>query len=299
MFDRIYVKVEAGDHIFDVFPRGVVNMLDYEVGSHVSFVGEWTLFDYNNSWPPHNISDAVDPAIAKQERLREVVAARSEDLDRSVRLNQIETIENPLGMRFVPVPGTKILMSIWETRVQDFRAFRSDTVGVADHPVVNVSWEDAQAFCQWLSRREGKTYRLPTDHEWSLAVGIGDWESAKVSPADKDGKIEGVYPWGTTWPPPNGVGNYNSILNCDRFIGTAPVGSFAANQLGLFDLGGNVWEWCEDWYDSDQTLRVLRGGSWGLGTEFALRSSYRCRVAPTRRCDGDGFRVVLELGSGG
>ncbi|RFC48594.1 MAG: Formylglycine-generating enzyme, required for sulfatase activity, contains SUMF1/FGE domain [Verrucomicrobia bacterium] len=206
---------------------------------------------------------------------------------------------NPLGMKFVPVPGTKILMSIWETRVRDFRAFRADTEGESDHPVVEVSWEDAQAFCQWLSRREGKTYRLPTDHEWSLAVGIGGWENATASPADKDGVIEGVYPWGTTWPPPNGAGNYDSSFNCDRFDGTAPVGSFAANPLGLFDLGGNVWEWCEDWYQSGQTLRVLRGGSWCNSTVISLRSSRRNRDAPTFRYDDIGFRVVLELGSGG
>jgi formylglycine-generating enzyme required for sulfatase activity len=206
---------------------------------------------------------------------------------------------NTLGMKFVPVPGAKILMSIWETRVQDFRAFRSDTEGEADHPVVNVSWDDAQAFCQWLSRREGKTYRLPTDHEWSVAVGIGDRESATASPGDKNGKIESIYPWGSTWPPPNGAGNYDSSLQCDRFDGTAPVGSFAANRFGLFDLGGNVWEWCEDWYDSDQDTRVVRGGSWSIAAKFDLRSSGRDVLTPAYRYVNCGFRVVLEVESGG
>ena len=211
--------------------------------------------------------------------------------------------ENQLGMKFVPVVnytnGKKVLFSIWETRVRDFQAFRAATEGERDHPVVNVSWEDAAAFCEWLSRREGKTYRLPTDHEWSLAVGIGERESVTASPEDKDNKINYVYPWGTTWPPPNEVGNYGSSLNCEAFERTAPVGSFSLNRFGLYDLGGNVWEWCSDWYDSDQKHRVLRGGSWYRNDSSNLLSSYRDYGTPANRRDNLGFRVVLEVGSGG
>ncbi|MBU6301062.1 MAG: SUMF1/EgtB/PvdO family nonheme iron enzyme, partial [Verrucomicrobia bacterium] len=206
---------------------------------------------------------------------------------------------NSLGMKFVPVPGTQVLMSVWETRVRDYRAFRPETNGEPDHPVVEVSWEDARAFAEWLSRKEGKRYRLPTDHEWSLAVGIGDRENATASPEEKDGKIEGVYPWGTQWPPPQGAGNYDASLACDRFDGTAPVGSFAPNQLGLYDLGGNVWEWCEDLYSSSVTYRVLRGGSWFDHGSANLLSSNRLRGTPSGRFDFSGFRVVLEVGSGG
>jgi formylglycine-generating enzyme required for sulfatase activity len=222
---------------------------------------------------------------------------------------------NSLGMKFVPVPGTKVLMSIWETRVQDYAAYAAAKAGVdaewkdgsydghqqgPDHPVVNVNWEDAKAFCAWLSRKEGKTYRLPTDHEWSVAVGIGGRESASASPEDKDGKIKDVYPWGNQWPPPRGAGNYDSDLDCDDFATTAPVGSFSANRFGLYDLGGNVWEWCADWYDSSQKNRVLRGGSWyGITEKIGLRSSLRLSDTPTSRSVIDGFRVVLEVGSGG
>ncbi|MBU6303771.1 MAG: SUMF1/EgtB/PvdO family nonheme iron enzyme [Verrucomicrobia bacterium] len=211
--------------------------------------------------------------------------------------------ENSLGMKFVPVVsytnGKKVLFSVWETRVRDFRAYRTDTEGEPDHPVVNVSWEDAVAFCEWLSRRDGKTYRLPTDHEWSLAVGIGERESATASPRDKDMKIEGVYPWGTTWPPPRGAGNYDSSLNCDAFEQTAPVGSFSPNRFGLYDLGGNVLEWCSDWSDRDQQYRVLRGGSWNDDVSTYLLSSNRYIVTPSNRYVSRGFRVVLEVGSGG
>ena len=79
-----------------------------------------------------------------------------------------------------------------------------------DDPVVNVSWEDAKAFCGWLSGKEGygKRYRLPTDHEWSCAVGIGDRENADATPKSKDNRMADVFPWGEQWPPPDDAGNY-------------------------------------------------------------------------------------------
>jgi formylglycine-generating enzyme required for sulfatase activity len=213
-------------------------------------------------------------------------------------------------MQFVHVPGTNILMSTWETRVQDYAAFAAANPGVdsewkdaeyignkqgQDHPVVNVSWEDAQAFCQWLSKKEGKTYRLPTDHEWSCAVGIGDREDPKASPSDKDMKIKDVYPWGTEWPPPKGAGNYGSIPGySDDHSGLAPVGSYHPNQLGIYDLGGNAYEWCDDQYSSSS--RVLRGASWGGYYPVILLSSFRNTDDPTLRYSIIGFRVVVGVG---
>ena len=104
-------------------------------------------------------------------------------------------IVNTLGMKFVPVKGTDVQFCIWETRVKDYAAYAAANAGVdgswknfgrgfkqADtHPVVNVSWEDANAFCEWLTKKElaegkikeGQKYRLPTDAEWSVAVGLG------------------------------------------------------------------------------------------------------------------------------
>lgn len=233
---------------------------------------------------------------------------------------------NSLGMLFKPVAGTKVQFSIWETRVQDYAAYAAANTGVdgswkdpvwegkpvtpgPTHPVVNVNWQDAKAFCRWLTQKERKDgklgadeeYRLPTDAEWSLAIEIGRREGSGT-PDQKNGKLKNVFPWGKQWPPPVYVGNYDdySIYRIfgyqDGYLRTSPVGSFPANPQGFFDLGGNVWEWCEDWYDSEQKFRVLRGGSWINHVEDFLLSSYRNHVAPGTRYDCYGFRVVLVTG---
>lgn len=238
----------------------------------------------------------------------------------------VKPFTNSLGMPLMPLPGTKVLFCIWETRVQDYQAFAADTgrklqnPGFAQgptHPAVNVSWEDAQAFCKWLTGKEQQagviseqqSYRLPTDAEWSQAVGLENETGS--TPEEKNLKIKGVYPWGTEWPPPKGTGNFadetlkkksstSTIIPGydDGYAFTAPVGSFKANKYGLYDLAGNVWEWCEDWYDGEQKYRVLRGGAWGNGDQFSLLSSHRVSGTPGQRFSGGvaGWRVAVSLG---
>jgi formylglycine-generating enzyme required for sulfatase activity len=242
-----------------------------------------------------------------------------------------ESFTNPLGMKFVPVPGTQILMCIHETRNKDYAAYAAANRGVdsswrdvsfglskgkytltddAPHPVVNVSWEDATAFCAWLGTTDGRTYRLPTDHEWSCAVGIGDLENARDTPKAKDGKVPG-FPWGAGYPPSRDlVGNYwdSTVVKKgeaestdlgnydDRALLTAPVMAYPANQYGLHDLGGNVWEWCQDLYQPDENARVLRGGSWLFYARDALASSYRDFSTPVSRRNIHGFRCVVVVG---
>jgi formylglycine-generating enzyme required for sulfatase activity len=147
--------------------------------------------------------------------------------------------------------------------------------------------------------KEGQKYRLPTDAEWSVAVGLG--KETGNSPKEKSEGIKDVYPWGKEWPPPNGAGNYHGSQKLDKFDFTSPVGSFAANKLGLHDMGGNVWEWCEDWYDpAAKARRVLRGACWGSITPSLLLSSLRDRESPDfRGFYFFGFRCVLVGGSGG
>ena len=224
---------------------------------------------------------------------------------------------NTLGMKFVPVPGTEVSFCIWETRVKDYAAYAAANAEVdaswkipgftqADtHPVVNVNWEDANAFCEWLTKKElaegkikaGQKYRLPTDAEWSVAVGLG--RETGSTPEAKNSGLRDVYPWGKEWPPPAGAGNYGGSLNVDNYEYTSPAGSFAANKLGLHDMGGNVWEWCEDKHSPTSSYRVLRGACWGDLNRGRWLSSNRYINSPDRRYFIIGFRCVLVGGSGG
>lgn len=157
-------------------------------------------------------------------------------------------------------------------------------------PVVCVSWDDTQAYAKWLNTvQTGKNYRLPTEAEWEYAA--------------RGGK-ESAYPWG------NGIGKNNA--NCyqdqcgEKFDYTSPVGSFSANPFGLYDMNGNVYQWCQDWYDSGYygsspasdpkgassgAHRVLRGGSWSLNAQF-VRSAYRYGGTPVSRSGSNGFRLA-------
>lgn len=241
--------------------------------------------------------------------------------------------KNYLGMSFVPVPitggptsGQTLFFSIWETRVNDYEQFinensehkwrEADFKQRGDHPAVQVNWQDAVTFCAWLTNKErklgklaeDKVYRLPTDHEWSCAVGIGKEEAAQVVPKAKNGKLDNIYFWGRDFPPSRLVGNFNGEETKqnpipkqltikgynDGIERTAPVGSFEVNEFGLYDMGGNVWEWVQDLYDpTDKERRLLRGACWNNWREINLLASKRLWSFPNRRNNGFGFRVVI------
>jgi serine/threonine protein kinase len=241
---------------------------------------------------------------------------------------------NSLGMKFVPVPGTNVLFCIHETRYRDYAVYASGranidgswqdqvTDGIAikergdDHPVTQVNWNDAQAFCVWLSNKESKSYRLPTDEEWSHAVGVGNKETrgANITPYSLSRKVPDEYPWGSQWPLLGKSGNYadQSLIAQglsvkglhldgydDGFPTTSPVMSFPPNSYGLYDLGGNVWEWCEDWHNDSKIDRVIRGASWLWGESGFLLSSHRGHIGQGNRFQDRGFRVVLATESAG
>jgi len=187
-----------------------------------------------------------------------------------------------------------------------------------DHAVCGVSWEDAQSFCKWLTDSErkagripvGARYRLPRDEEWSKAVGLQ--QESGSTPRARNMKIKNVYPWGPNFPPPVRSGNYagSEASNADwpDFYKTidgyrdldarvAAVGSYAANEFGVYDLGGNVWEWCEDWIDpATRKHRVKRGGCWShhVSPSYTLLSSFRRGGQPSARATSTGFRAVLD-----
>ena len=235
----------------------------------------------------------------------------------------LEVGRNSIGMEFVPVG--EVMFSVYETRLKDYMTFASETGHARkawkspgfeqslDHPVVRVSWNDANLFCKWLTERErklglleeGEYYRLPTDQEWSLAVGLPTEEGS--TPQERDRQYPDQFPWGGQWPPVPGAGNFNGQETgsdiaikgySDPFPWTAPVGSGRANAAGVFDLGGNVWEWVMDTYNKDSKTRVLRGGAYDSSLKDALMSSCRLPAQPERERDQWGFRVVRSKDGG-
>jgi formylglycine-generating enzyme required for sulfatase activity len=163
-------------------------------------------------------------------------------------------------------------------------------------PVETVSWEDAVEFCRELSalpeeRAAGRVYRLPTEAEWEFACRAGTAMPFHFGSQlnGQEANCDGSYPYGTTKGP------------CLQRPTT--VGSYASNGFGLFDMHGNVWEWCWDWYGAYATtvddptgpqagpVRVLRGGSWFYGGSYC-RSAYRLHYGPPARCSYVGFRLV-------
>jgi hypothetical protein len=233
-------------------------------------------------------------------------------LDKKLSPVRGEVWQNSLGMRFVPIGDWHI--SVWETRVRDWAAFCAATnrrpVGAdfrqsENDPVVKVNWQDATDFCQWLTEKERREnfldettrYRLPTDQEWSAAAGLPNETGA--TPEERDGRVRNQFPWGEQWPPPKGAGNYAAIDGRnDGFTATAPAGSFSPNTLGIYDLGGNVWEWCSDLYKPGSRWGVLRGGSWANKQRAELLTSYRNVIDRGERDVIYGFRCVLVSEAG-
>jgi len=173
-----------------------------------------------------------------------------------------------------------------------------------NQPVVNVSWNDAVEYAQWLSRQSGKAYRLPIEAEWEYAARGGSsarnyWGNRKD---DACGHANVADQWAKF------IWSDGAIHNCDDgHAVTAPVGRYRPNAFGLYDMMGNVWEWCSDWYDenyygvspkdnpqgpSSGSSRVNRGGSW-YSEPWYVRSADRVRFGPSVRGNDLGFRLVL------
>ena len=170
--------------------------------------------------------------------------------------------------------------------------------GRGQRPVINVDWDDAQAYCRWLSEQTGKNYRLPSEAEWEYACRAGT-----TTP----------FYWGNTLNTrqANFDGNYSYFVGAkgEYRDKTVPVGEFEPNAFGLYQMHGNVWEWCEDvfheyyqegaptdgsaWAEGGGSLRVFRGGSW-YNDNWSARSAFRNRLLPDNRSRIQGFRLAQD-----
>jgi hypothetical protein len=240
-----------------------------------------------------------------------------------------EPFSNTLGLKFVPSGTEGVLICVWPTRVRDFAAFvaatrhnaMSDVFSMRkgawaqhgdswkspgfkqtpDHPVCGINWYDANAFCLWLTAYEhgcglpmNAVYRLPSEAEWLTAAGTAE------------------FPWGDLWPPPADKANVAGSESRDADTGsgwtvleahrddyprTSPVGTFAPNARGIYDLGGNVWQWCSDTFPGNKESRILHGGSWFSYEKEYLSTKHRGDGEADSRGVVRGFRVVLSLKS--
>ncbi len=197
-------------------------------------------------------------------------------------------------------------MSVYETRRADFNTFVSARrlarpkawEGSSDSrlPASHVSWNQAVAFCEWLTQHEraqlgGAAYRLPNRQEWLSACDLAS----------------GPFAWGDAFPPPTGVGNLAGVERGktgvigdyrDAFSELAPVGSFGPNKNGFYDLVGNVWEWLSDSVPGE--YRLLKGAGFkredvSRQAREELRSEFEVAAFPALEDPGYGFRIVLEI----
>lgn len=172
------------------------------------------------------------------------------------------------------------------------------------HPAVNLTWEDANAFCNWLTDFErlrnlipqAATYRLPTDEEWSRLAGLLSEAGADAAARHLQNTEHFI---AGKWPPEPMSANLDApkIRNYqDRHSYVAPVGSMKPDAGGLFDLGGNVSEWCSDEWPEQPGEAVIRGASWLTSDERSALTSYRMHRPKTTGRYDVGFRVVLDFG---
>ena len=176
-----------------------------------------------------------------------------------------------------------------------------------DHPVVNVTWNDAVAFCEWLSKKEGKKYRLPTESQWEYACRAGT--KTRFYSGDEEETLKGVANIAdVSYKEKRPVASWAMTWN-DGYPFTAPVGKFKPNAFGLYDMHGNVQQWCQDFHGdypqgavvdpqcvmgaSFLGFRAVRGSTFWQPLE-RVRSAYRDGAVPTYRFYCLGFRVALD-----
>ena len=175
------------------------------------------------------------------------------------------------------------------------------------HPVVNVTWNDALAFCKWLSKKEGKNYRLPTEAEWEYTYRAGTTTRYPTGDDPKSLSKVGELADLTDVTVRAKIPDWKYMIRAtDNYVFTSPVGKSRPNAFGLYDMDGNAFQWCADWYGDKYyaaspaddpsgpdsgTDRVIRGGTWNF-RPLGARSAERNKTEPDSRNCSAGFRVV-------
>jgi sulfatase modifying factor 1 len=198
----------------------------------------------------------------------------------------------PPGIRDLPLIGRGDRESTFRELAAPY-AWEDDQPppGRGSHPIVLVRYDDALAYCRWLSDLMGRFVRLPTEAEWEKAA---------------RGGAEGLkYPWGNEID--SSHANYLTDPAIKNERGTRPTGTYPPNAYGLYDMSGNVWEWASDWYSAEYygfgevrdprgpasgSLRTVRGGSWVNHDVSMLRCACRHKVPPDTYAHSVGFRIV-------
>jgi formylglycine-generating enzyme required for sulfatase activity len=253
--------------------------------------------------------EAVESAREKEsvDKTEEEIAALSQSLPITTA---DEDLIVPLGrgeeLVFMRLKGLDIWGGKYEITNGQYRRYKQDhsskfrekfSLDAKDQPVVYVSWDEAKAYCKWLNKNYGDRlplkceFRLPAEKEWIAFARCGDNRK---------------YQWGDEMPPKYGnysdlaakqkLSNWRGINNFnDGFVVSCPVEESGANEWGLCGVGGNVWEWCEDWHDTGKKYKVRHGGSWDYDAEEDLTVEARGFDRPDARDDTIGFRVVVAL----
>ncbi|NLH15757.1 MAG: formylglycine-generating enzyme family protein [Phycisphaerae bacterium] len=245
-----------------------------------------------------------------------------------VDLQSVKVLPNSIGMKLVWIPPgefqmgskdyerihtVKLTKGFWAGQFEVTQDQYQKVMGINpseykgdDLPVERISWNDAMEFCRKLGLQEGKTYRLPTEAEWEYACRAGT--TTKYSFGDAVGRL---WQYGNYCDASNTSQNRDSVRDRrhnDGYDKTAPVGSYPPNPWGLYDIHGNIWEWCADWYQvhyspeaaTDPTgpekgrSRVLRGGGWNSAFNDCESSARNWATDPATKSDQIGFRVVLD-----
>jgi len=224
----------------------------------------------------------IDEHEVTNEQYKEFVEATGHSFDR------LRTGSEPEGLGYTNIHGE--LKS-------NFKPWDDPNFNQPNQPVVCVSWDDASAYAKWAGKR------LPTEAEWEKAA--------------RGGLVNMKYPWGDEEPDNHKANFADRNTNFDwsdksvddGYIYPAPVGSYLPNAYGLYDMAGNVWEWCADWYDANYysyspqrnpagpdtgTERVLRGGAW-YRASHTIRCAERVSDVPTSSLNVVGFRCAKDI----